>query len=131
MLAGPLLGCVAMAGRAASRSGRKECRAWLTCHGSPSLDKVRFDNRIPARQDCWRDCAAGATTLANASLRLMMSWRRRFRRELLCLLAFKLAALALLWAMFFSPSHRPPVDGESTSRHFGTAVAAPLEAPHD
>jgi hypothetical protein len=33
------------------------------------------------------------------------------RRHLTALLLLKLAALVLLWALFFSPAHRTAVDG--------------------
>jgi hypothetical protein len=54
------------------------------------------------------------------------SWRRRLRRELTGLLALKVAALALLWWLFFSPPHRITVDGETASRRFGV-TPSPLE----
>ena len=44
-------------------------------------------------------------------------WRGILRRHLTLLLAIKLAALALLWALFFSPAHRTAADGEATGRH--------------
>jgi hypothetical protein len=56
------------------------------------------------------------------------SWRRRLRRELTGLLALKVAALALLWWLFFSPAHRITVDGEAASRRFGVA---PTRLQHD
>ncbi len=34
----------------------------------------------------------------------------RLRRELFALLVCKLAALAVLYALFFSPAHRPAID---------------------
>jgi hypothetical protein len=39
-------------------------------------------------------------------------WRRRFGRAIAWALALKLAALAVLWALFFSPAHRPNVTPE-------------------
>jgi len=53
-------------------------------------------------------------------------WRGRLRRELAGLIALKLLALALLWWLFFSPSHRTAVDAETASRRLGM-----LEAPGD
>jgi hypothetical protein len=50
------------------------------------------------------------------------------RRHLTVLLAIKLAALALLWALFFSPAHRITVDGQAAGRHL---AVAPQEAAHD
>ena len=55
-------------------------------------------------------------------------WRGTLRRHLTVLLAVKLAALALLWALFFSPAHRTAVDGQSAGLHL--AVAAPRDT-HD
>lgn len=55
-------------------------------------------------------------------------WRGILRRHLTVLLAVKLAALALLWVLFFSPAHRTPVDGQATGRHLGVA---PQEDIHD
>lgn len=43
-------------------------------------------------------------------------WRRMMGRELMWLLAAKFAALVCLWALFFSPDHRQPVDANATSR---------------
>ena len=43
------------------------------------------------------------------------------RRHLTVLVALKLAALALLWALFFSPAHRPRVDPQTV----GQRLAAP------
>ncbi len=53
-------------------------------------------------------------------------WRRRLRRELSWLLALKVAALALLWWLFFSPAHRTPVDGQAESRRLALTRAAPV-----
>ena len=46
-------------------------------------------------------------------------WRRRLSRELAGLIALKLVALALLWWLFFSPTHRTRVDADSTSQRLG------------
>jgi len=59
-------------------------------------------------------------------------WRRALTRELAWLLTLKVAALALLWWLFFSPSHQGPVDGEAASRRFAvtpSAVSAPASNP--
>lgn len=40
-------------------------------------------------------------------------WRSWLRRKIGWLLAFKVAALAVLWVLFFSPAHRVDVDGDS------------------
>ena len=46
-------------------------------------------------------------------------WRTDLRRELTWLVLLKIAALALLWWLFFSPAHRPGVDAQATSQRFG------------
>jgi hypothetical protein len=51
-------------------------------------------------------------------------WRRRLRRELSWLTAFKVGALALLWWLFFS--HRTPVDGQAQSRQLALTRAADI-----
>ena len=56
-------------------------------------------------------------------------WRGVLRRHLIALLAIKFAALALLWALFFSPAHRAAVDGQGLARQL--AVAPQQGADHD
>jgi hypothetical protein len=56
------------------------------------------------------------------------AWRRILRRHLTALLAAKLAALLLLWALFFSPAHRTAVDGQSIGRQL---AVAPQRGAHD
>lgn len=51
-------------------------------------------------------------------------WRRRMGGELFWIFLVKLAALTLLWMLFFSAAHRAPVDGESVSRQLGIPRAA-------
>lgn len=51
-------------------------------------------------------------------------WRAVLRRHLTLLLAIKLAALALLWVLFFSPAHRPAVDSQAAGRHLAIASQA-------
>jgi hypothetical protein len=51
-------------------------------------------------------------------------WRRRLSRELAGLIALKIAALALLWWLFFSPAHRTVVDAEAAGRRLGVAPTA-------
>jgi hypothetical protein len=46
-------------------------------------------------------------------------WRTGLRRELTWLVLLKIAALALLWWLFFSPVHRTGVDGHAAGQHFG------------
>jgi len=41
----------------------------------------------------------------------------------------KLAALIVLWALFFSPAHRLPVDGSRASHHLGVGSAPPGAPP--
>ena len=55
-------------------------------------------------------------------------WRAILRRHLTVLLAIKLAALALLWLLFFSPAHRTAVDDQAAGRHL--AVTA-QQGAHD
>jgi hypothetical protein len=43
------------------------------------------------------------------------------KRELTWILAAKLAALGLLWLLFFSGAHRVAVDAPATSRQLGIA----------
>jgi hypothetical protein len=40
------------------------------------------------------------------------------RRELAWLLVCKALALVLVWALFFSPAHRPDISAAAASRHF-------------
>lgn len=55
-------------------------------------------------------------------------WRGILRRHLTVLLAVKLAALALLWALFFSPAHRTAVDDQTAGQHL---AVAPQRDAHD
>ncbi len=41
----------------------------------------------------------------------------RFRTEIAAALAAKTLALVFLYALFFSPSHQPPVGGPSVAAH--------------
>jgi hypothetical protein len=50
-------------------------------------------------------------------------WRRRMRRDVFWALVVKLGLLGLLWGLFFSPAHRPHVDGDATSRKFAVTGA--------
>jgi len=50
------------------------------------------------------------------------------RRHLAALLAIKLAALLLLWVLFFSPAHRSAVDGAALARQL---AVAPQQGTHD
>ena len=59
-------------------------------------------------------------------------WRHTLRRELAWLMTLKVAALALLWWVFFSPSHHSRVDGQAASRRFAvtpSVVIAPTANP--
>jgi hypothetical protein len=53
------------------------------------------------------------------------------KRELTWILAAKLAALGLLWVLFFSGAHRPPVDAPATSRQLGVEPMPASEAEPD
>ena len=56
--------------------------------------------------------------------------RRRLSRELAGIIALKLAALALLWWLFFSPAHRTVVDADAAGRQLGMAgEPATIEPP--
>lgn len=55
-------------------------------------------------------------------------WRFILRRHLTVVVAVKLAALALLWALFFSPAHRTLVDGRAAGQHL---AVTPQEGAHD
>jgi hypothetical protein len=46
-----------------------------------------------------------------------LRWRSALRRHLAVLLLMKIAALALLWALFFSPAQRTASDAAAVSRH--------------
>jgi hypothetical protein len=57
-------------------------------------------------------------------------WRRRIRGELFWIFLAKLAALTLLWMLFFSATQHAPVDGESVSHQLGLSrSAAPSRSP--
>jgi len=59
-------------------------------------------------------------------------WRHTLRRELAWLMTLKVAALALLWWLFFSPPHHSRVDGREASRRFAvtaSAMSAPTASP--
>lgn len=46
-------------------------------------------------------------------------WRRRMRGELFWIFLVKLAALTLLWMLFFSAARHVSVDGASVSHQLG------------
>ena len=77
--------------------------------------------------------APGALIFAAAETNMNHpGWRRTLRRELAWLMTLKIAALALLWWLFFSPPHHSRVDGEAASRRFAvtpSAVSAPTSNP--
>lgn len=50
-------------------------------------------------------------------------WRRVMIRDVGLLLGFKAIALALLWFLFFSDSHRPRVDAAAAGRVLGVVVS--------
>jgi hypothetical protein len=53
------------------------------------------------------------------------------KRELTWILVAKLAALGLLWALFFSGAHRVAVDAPATSRQLGVAPLPASDAEPD
>jgi hypothetical protein len=53
------------------------------------------------------------------------------KRELTWILAAKLAALGLLWLLFFSGSHRVAVDAPATGRQLGLAPVPAGDAEPD
>ncbi len=44
-------------------------------------------------------------------------WSARLRRHLAWVIAVKLVLIALLFALFFSTSHRPSIDADGVSDH--------------
>ncbi|MET0498090.1 MAG: cytochrome oxidase putative small subunit CydP [Steroidobacteraceae bacterium] len=46
-------------------------------------------------------------------------WAPRLRRHLIWAIALKLALVALLYALFFSPDHRPQLDPSGVSDRLG------------
>ncbi|HYL03181.1 MAG TPA: hypothetical protein VEU54_07155 [Steroidobacteraceae bacterium] len=54
--------------------------------------------------------------------------RRLLGRELGWILAAKAAALALLWLLFFSGTHRLRVDAASAARQLAASAPAPAAA---
>jgi hypothetical protein len=53
------------------------------------------------------------------------------KREIGWLMLAKLAALLILWALFFSPAHRPAVDGSVTADRLALEPAPCGENPCD
>ena len=52
-------------------------------------------------------------------------WRRLLRRDIAWLLAFKLAALVVLWVLFFSADDRPPADDAAVAARLAVQAPAP------
>lgn len=52
-------------------------------------------------------------------------WRPWLRRKIGWLLLFKLAVLAVLWLLFFSPGHRVDVDGRAMSERLAPPASGP------
>jgi hypothetical protein len=79
----------------------------------------------PARLSLWAEGAVRSRTHISAAA--PRPWRGVSRRHLTVLLAIKLAALVLLWALFFSPAHRAAVEAEAVGRQL--AVGQKAERP--
>jgi hypothetical protein len=58
-------------------------------------------------------------------------WRAVLRRELALWLLLKVAALAVLWALFFSPAHRLAVTAATAGQRFALKPpgASPVPPP--
>jgi len=67
-------------------------------------------------------CAEGQVRSTTDTSAAAEPWRRILRRHLTVLLVIKLAALTLLWALFFSPAHRTSVDAATAGRHLTAAA---------
>jgi len=57
------------------------------------------------------------------------NWQRRIRREVGWLMLAKLAALLILWGLFFSPAHRLAVDGRVTADRFALVPGSTDQPP--
>ena len=55
-------------------------------------------------------------------------WRRWLRWKIAGLLLFKLAALIVLWLLFFSPAHRVSVDPEGMSERVAPSKRIPAQS---
>jgi len=55
--------------------------------------------------------------------------RRATMRDIGVLFGFKVIALALLWFLFFSDSHRPRADATAAARVLGVAAGDPGNTP--
>ncbi|HYB34210.1 MAG TPA: hypothetical protein VED45_12395 [Steroidobacteraceae bacterium] len=55
-------------------------------------------------------------------------WRDELRRDITGLMLLKLAALALLWGLFFSPAHRTVVSADGASRRLSLAPGQPVHS---
>jgi hypothetical protein len=58
-----------------------------------------------------------------------MEWQRAMRCKMAGLLCGKLLLLTLLWALFFSPSHRSAVDSAAAGDRFGVPIGRSGSSP--
>ena len=75
--------------------GRRACGGWVPTHGAPAAAPEIACVPVPGR----------------AALPALSSRRRAsLARDLPLVVGLKLLALVVLYLLFFSPSHRPPID---------------------
>lgn len=64
----------------------------------------------------------GEGTGPSAEMVRRVPWRSVLRRHIALLVAAKFAALILLWALFFSPTHRTHVDSRAAGEHLAATA---------
>jgi len=104
-------------------------RAWTAPACKPQAESGAVD-RFEAREYGTCDLLIGLHTFASAAVVLLDhgDWRSRLRRDIGWLLLVKFACLAVLWAVFFSGSHRCRVDASAAADRLAVVDrwAAPL-----